>query len=85
MTIRDLGYQRYEGKLLPHRTRHKVLIRRTLSLAWASGLVKTCVILGSFPMVVCGVFMFLKVKAMQHLAAQGAPFQIEDPAAYVFY
>jgi ABC-type transport system involved in multi-copper enzyme maturation permease subunit len=85
MTIRDLGYSRYEGARLPHRSRFRVLIARTLSLAWASGLVKTTLILGMFPMVVAGVVVFLKVKAQQVLAAKGVPVQIEDPSYWVFY
>jgi ABC-type transport system involved in multi-copper enzyme maturation permease subunit len=85
MTIRDLGYKRYDGPRLPHRSRFRVLIARTLSLAWASGLVKTTIILGMFPMVVAGVVVFLKVKAQQVLTAQGAPIQLEDPSFWVFY
>jgi len=84
VTIRDLGYKRYEGKLLPHRSRYKVLIRRTLALAWASGLVKTIIILGMIPVVICGVVMFFKVKAIHYLATQSAPFKLEDPASLVF-
>jgi hypothetical protein len=90
MTIRDLGYHRYEGPRLPHRSRYRVLISRTLSLEWASGLVKTAFILGMFPMVVCGVVIFLKVKAQQLLASQGVPPEIladkiENPSFWVFY
>jgi hypothetical protein len=85
MTIRDLGYKRYDGPRLPHRSRFRVLIARTLSLAWASGLVKTTLILGMFPMVVCGVILFLKVKLQQELVSRGAPIKIEDPGFWVFY
>jgi hypothetical protein len=82
--IRDLGYKPYDGELLPHRTRYKVLIHRAMSLAWASGLVKTTIILGMFPAVICGVVMFFKFKAMQILAQQNAPIQLDDPGSLVF-
>ena len=92
MPIRDVGYKPYEGELLPAHTRYKVLIKRTLSIAWSSGLTKTVVILGMFPMIVCGVMVFLKAKALSYLAqrAQGASSgaiveQVGDPGAYVFY
>jgi len=95
MPIRDLGYKPYEGQLLPHRTRYRVLIRRNLSLAWGSGLVKTSIILGSFPLVICGVIMYLKVQGMRFFAsrlaqmgAQADQLQVptvDDPAVYVFY
>jgi ABC-2 type transport system permease protein len=84
MPIRDLGYKPYEGRLLPHRSRYRVLIARTLALAWASGLVKATLIVSLFPMIVCGVIIFIKVKAQQMLAAQGAPIQIDDPDVWVF-
>jgi len=90
MTIRDLGYKRYDGPRLPHRSRYRVLIGRTLSLAWASGLVKTAMILGMFPMVVCGVVIFFKVKAMQMIASQpmaaaAAGIKLDDASSWVFY
>jgi len=70
--------------MLPHRSRYLVLVRRTLALAWASGLVKATLILSLFPMVVCGVIIFIKIKAQQLLAAQGAPVQLGDPNIWIF-
>jgi hypothetical protein len=84
MTIRDVGYHPYEGERLPHSSRYRVLARRMLSLAWASGLVKTTVILGSFPMVVCAVILFFKVKAVHLLAAHGQVSPLGDPDSIVF-
>jgi len=88
MGIRDLGYKRYEGALLPHRSRYRVLIRRALSLAWASGLTKTTIILGMFPPVICGVYIFLKHQAMQQEVVQylahRAQVQLDDPGSLVF-
>jgi len=87
MGIRDMGYKPYEGDLLPHRSRYRVLIRRALSLAWASGLVKTTLILGAFPVVICGVVMFLKLQAIQYvskMAAGQAQGLISDPGDLVF-
>ncbi|MCC6747673.1 MAG: hypothetical protein IT371_08455 [Deltaproteobacteria bacterium] len=83
--IRDLGYRRYEGARLAHRTRYRVLSRYAFSLAWASGLVKADLILGMFPVVVCAVVMFFKIKAQQLLAGQNAPIEIEDPSFWVYY
>lgn len=85
--IRDRGYTRYDGSRLPHRNRYRVLAQRTLSLAWDSGLVKTTFILGMFPMVVCAVIMYLKIKAAQMLRAQGLPLpdQVADPEHWVYY
>jgi hypothetical protein len=95
MTIRDLGYKPYEGELLPHGSRYKVLIRRMLALAWGQGLVKTAIFLGAGPMVVCGVILGLKalmiqelVNKMEMMGAQPAQLQqlpIEDPASYIFF
>ena len=84
MTVRDLGYRAYEGELLPHRSRYRVLMARTLAQAWSVGLVKATLILGAFPAVVCGAVMILKLKTMQFLSAQGAPIQLEDPGNLVF-
>jgi len=90
MTIRDLGYQRYDGPRLPHRSRYRVLISRTLSLEWASGLLKTAFILGMIPMVACGAWMFFKIWGINQLAAQGAPREMllekfGNPSDWVFY
>jgi hypothetical protein len=93
MPIRDLGYKPYEGKRLPHRSRYKVLIRRTLALAWGQGLVKATMIVGAFPMVVCAVIIWGKLQAMKVLSARmlqmgaqgAAPLNLDDPVAYVFY
>jgi hypothetical protein len=88
MGIRDLGYAPYKGQLLPHRRRYRVLLRRAISLAWASGLVKTTLILGAFPVVIFGVVMFLKLQAMQILsgiaASRGTEALMSDPGSYVF-
>lgn len=85
MPIRDLGYKRYDGPRLPLSDRYKVLVRRVLALQWASGLVKTTLILGMFPMVVAGVVVFVKLKAMHVMAAQGVDLAMEDPGNWVFY
>jgi ABC-type transport system involved in multi-copper enzyme maturation permease subunit len=83
--IRDLGYKPYEGELLPHRNRYRVLISRAMSLAWASGLVKTTIILGMFPAVICGVVMFFKFKTIQILAQNpNVPIRLDDPGSLVF-
>ena len=92
MPIRDLGYKPYEGKRLPHRSRYKVLIRRTLALAWGQGLVKATMIVGAVPMLVCGGIIWLKLQAMKVLAARmvqmggqaAAQINIDDPVSYVF-
>jgi ABC-type transport system involved in multi-copper enzyme maturation permease subunit len=84
--IRDLGYKRYDGPRLPHRSRFRVLVARTLSLAWANGLVKTALILGMFPMVVSGVYVFIKTKIIHAVSMQAVlPIQIEDPGVWVYY
>jgi ABC-2 type transport system permease protein len=85
--IRDLGYARYDGALLPHRSRYRVISSRTLALAWGSGLVKTITILGMFPMVICGVVMYLKIKGAQLLQSQGIPLHpaLQNPEHWVFH
>ncbi len=85
--IRDLGYSRYEGRRLPHRNRYRVLASRTLSLAWQSGLVKTIVILGMFPMIVCAVLMYLQIRGAQLFESQGAPVpaRLQHPERWVYY
>jgi len=85
VTIRDLGYQRYEGPRLPLRSRYGALIGRTLSLAWASGLVKATFIVSLFPMIVCAVVIYFKMQVAQQLAAFGAPIKLDDPGFWVFY
>jgi ABC-2 type transport system permease protein len=90
MTVRDLGYKRYEGPRLPHGSRPRVLIGRTLSLQWASGLLKATFILACFPMVVCGVWIGIKSWGLSQLAARGVPTdqlmaQVGNPSDWVFY
>lgn len=85
--IRDLGYARYDGPRLRHRNRYRVISSRTLQLAWGSGLVKTITILGMFPMVICAVVMYLKIKGAQLLQSQGLPLHpaVQHPEHWVFY
>ncbi|PID38546.1 MAG: hypothetical protein CSA65_07095 [Proteobacteria bacterium] len=85
MAIRDLGYKKYEGTRLPPRKRYSVLTSRTLSLAWASGLVKATLIVGLLPLLVCAAIMYLKLRMQMMLAARGAPIKIEDAAAWIYY
>ncbi len=55
MTIRDLGYQPYEGKRLPASNNTWVMLRHGLGRAWGSGFVKTAAFLSWVPFVVgCG-------------------------------
>ena len=84
MTIRDLGYRPYEGKLLPHRSRYQVLIRRTVALAWSTRLIKITLIMSLFPMLVCGAVMFAKLRLMHQLAGSNVRIQLEDPGNLVF-
>jgi ABC-2 type transport system permease protein len=90
MTIRDVGYKPYEGPRLPHRTRYRVLIRRTWSLHWSSGLLKAAFIVGMLPMLVCGVWIVVKLWAARQLAATGVPAEmlaekLGNPADWIFY
>ena len=84
MSIRDLGYRPYEGKLLPHRSRYQVLIRRTLALAWSTRLIKITLIGSLFPMLVCGAVMFFKLKLMHQFSSTNVKMQLEDPGSLVF-
>ncbi len=85
MPIRDLGYKRYDGPRLPPRKRYGVLISRTLSLAWASGLVKATIIVGLLPLLIAAVIMYFKLRMQMMLAARAAPIKMEDAAAWIYY
>ena len=84
MSIRDLGYKAYEGKLLPHRSRYLVLVWHTLALAWSARLIKLTLIASLFPMLVCGAVMFGKLKLMHSLSGANVPIRLEDPGSLVF-
>lgn len=87
MTIRDLGYQPYEGTRLPASNNTWVMLRHGLGRAWGSWLVKTAAFLSWGPFVVgCGIWAF-QWWAMQQFQAQappGADLPIEAPAAGEF-
>ncbi|MEM9074641.1 MAG: ABC transporter permease subunit [Myxococcota bacterium] len=71
MTVRDLGYQPYEGKRLPASNNTWVMLRHGLGRAWASWMVKTAVFLGWAPFVVgCGIWA-AQWWILQQFAAQG--------------
>ncbi len=85
MGIRDLGYKRYEGRRLPHGSRYQVLIRHTLARAWALKRIKVTLIMSLFPMVICGVVLYFKIKAQQMAGAMGNSLPLGDPGDVVFY
>lgn len=85
MTIRDLGYKRYDGPRLPPRRRYAVMTSRTLSLAWASGLVKATLIVGLLPLLVCAVIMYFKLRMQQALGGKSLPIKFEDASAWIYY
>jgi len=73
VSVRDLGYQPYEGARLPPSNNTRVMLRHGLSRAWGSWLVKTAAFLGWAPFVVgCGVWGF-QWWAFQQMAQQGFP------------
>lgn len=84
MTIRDLGYQPYEGTRLPASNNTWVMLRHGLGRAWGSWLVKTAAFLSWGPFVVgCGIWAF-QWWAMQQFQAQAPPgsqLPMEAPAA----
>jgi ABC-2 type transport system permease protein len=62
MPIRDMGYRPYKGELLSHRGRYWTIARRVLAGAWSARAVKLGLLAALFPMVGCGVAMYIKMK-----------------------
>lgn len=73
MSVRDLGYQPYEGARLPPSNNTRVMLRHGLSRAWGSWLVKTAAFLSWAPfMVGCGLWGF-QWWAFNQMVQQGMP------------
>ena len=88
MTIRDLGYQPYEGTRLPASNNTWVMLRHGLGRAWGSWLVKTAAFLSWGPFVVgCGIwaFQWWATKELQAAAPPGAqlPVEMPEPSAFM--
>ncbi len=84
MSVRDLGYQPYEGARLPPSNNTWVMLRHGLSRAWGSWLVKTAAFLGWAPFVVgCGLWGF-QWWAITQMAQQGVPTEFEMMAGGEF-
>jgi len=84
VSIRDLGYRPYEGKLLPHRNRYQVLIWRTLALAWSARLIKITMIASLVPLLICGAVMYFKIRLLHQMQGSSVNMGLEDPGSLVF-
>lgn len=85
MTIRDLGYKAYDGARLPQGARQLLLVKRSLALAWAPGLVKATMIVGMVPLLVCAVILYFKVKARMVIMGAGGPATADDATNWIYY
>lgn len=61
MSVRDLGYRAYEGERLPASRNTWVMLRHSLSRAWASWLVKIAVFLAVGPLLVVGTLYLVNI------------------------
>ncbi len=83
MPIRDMGYQPYEGELLPHRGRFWTIARRVLQQAWAARSVKLTLLASLFPMVACGAVMYIQLK-VKTIAGQHIKMDLDDADQLIF-
>ena len=68
MSVRDLGYRAYEGERLPASRNTWVMLRHSLSRAWASWLVKIALFLSIGPLLVVGTLYAINVFVFAPMA-----------------
>jgi len=91
MSIRDRGYQRYEGERTPPLGRWAVVLRHSLRMTAKQPWVVAIMIISAFPPLVGAGLMYLSIKALAAFLAQIPPDQIDpsklppDPALWVLH
>lgn len=95
MTIRDLGYRRYQGRRTPTAQRWQVVMRHTASMIARQRWVRRLLLLALFPTLIAAVVLYLKTRmgnlvSVDHPAGGGMPHFVmsggaTDAAASLIY
>src|SRR5947209_17978576 len=86
MSIRDQGYQRYTGTRTTHAQRWAIVFRHTFRTAMKQPWVLAMLICSVVPMLIVGVWMYIKLKIWAQLPPEAmSQGMMDDPTFIVFH